>query len=269
MSIKISELPQASTVNNTDVIPIVQGGTTKKAPAGLIHPTIATTINSTSTNNEVAGAKAVYDGNTFIEIESFDESNATMGGNTSAIGKLDLKILKNISGSKFQIRLDYLRFSSSSNGDCSITVQTSLRPTNEIQNTPIGISWNYQGTDYKLILSMLTISVTTAGILTINAYINDRTPSTNLRGYQMGQYTFTNDVATRSLNLTKTANTGSLVGLGDKAEVTDETLEKTKLDEVTDKDVGELTTEVKEETKEAVTEVKEEIKDEKGSGDNE
>lgn len=190
MGIKISELPQASTVNNTDVIPIVQGGTTKKAPAGLIHPTIATTINSTSTNNEVAGAKAVYDENTFIEIESFNESNATMGGNTSAIAKLDLKILKNISGSKFQIKLDYLKFSNSAGGNCSIMVQTSLRPSNEIQDAPIGISWNYQGTDYKLILSMLTISVTTTGRLTINSYINGSTTSTNLRGYQMGQYTF-------------------------------------------------------------------------------
>lgn len=41
MSIRISELPQASTVNITDVIPIVQGGTTKKAPVGLIFPTIS------------------------------------------------------------------------------------------------------------------------------------------------------------------------------------------------------------------------------------
>lgn len=41
MSVKISELPQASTVNNTDIIPIVQDGATKKASAGLIFPTIS------------------------------------------------------------------------------------------------------------------------------------------------------------------------------------------------------------------------------------
>ena len=150
---------------------------------------IATSITSSSTNNEVAGAKAVYDENTFVEIESFDESDATSGGNTTTITKLDLKILKNISSSKWQIKLDYLKFTNSSAGDCSIIVQTSLRPTNEIQNAPIGISWNYQGTDYKLIMSMLSISITTTGILTINAYINGSN-STNLRGFQMGQYTF-------------------------------------------------------------------------------
>lgn len=36
MSIKISELPQASTVNNTDVIPIVQNGTTKQVTTELL-----------------------------------------------------------------------------------------------------------------------------------------------------------------------------------------------------------------------------------------
>ena len=36
MSIKISELPQATTINSTDVIPIVQSGTTKKVEAGVL-----------------------------------------------------------------------------------------------------------------------------------------------------------------------------------------------------------------------------------------
>lgn len=150
---------------------------------------IATSITSSSTNDEVAGALAVYDENTFIETESFDESDATMGGNTTAITNLDLKILKNISGSKWQIKLDYLKFSKSSEGNCSIIVQTSLRPSSEIQSTPIGISWNYQSTDYKLILSMLSVSLTSAGILTITSYVNG-SGSTNVRGFQMGQYTF-------------------------------------------------------------------------------
>lgn len=64
MSIKISELPSATEVNDADLIPIVQSGTTKQATASMIKttlPTIATSITSSSTNNEVAGAKAVYD----------------------------------------------------------------------------------------------------------------------------------------------------------------------------------------------------------------
>lgn len=97
MSIKISELPQAANVGNNDFVPIVQNGETKKALASNFgggggtndytdltnKPSInsvtltgnktsgdlnlvgtgdiATTIDSTSTNSQVAGAKAVYD----------------------------------------------------------------------------------------------------------------------------------------------------------------------------------------------------------------
>lgn len=61
MSIKISELPQATSVSSNDIVPIVQGGTTKRATKEMMFPTIASTIDSTSTNSEVAGAKAVYD----------------------------------------------------------------------------------------------------------------------------------------------------------------------------------------------------------------
>lgn len=98
MSIKISELPQAANVGNNDFVPIVQNGETKKALASNFggggggtsdytdlnnkpsingvtltgdktsgdlylvgSADIATTIDDTSTNSEVAGAKAVYD----------------------------------------------------------------------------------------------------------------------------------------------------------------------------------------------------------------
>lgn len=37
MSIKISELPEATSVSQSDLIPIVQDGTTKKATAGIIN----------------------------------------------------------------------------------------------------------------------------------------------------------------------------------------------------------------------------------------
>lgn len=61
MSVKISELTSASSVGDSDLIPIVQSGTTKKATADKIKPTISTSITSSSTNSEVAGAKATYD----------------------------------------------------------------------------------------------------------------------------------------------------------------------------------------------------------------
>ena len=68
---KISELPIATTTNGTDVVPIVQEGTTKQVNVGTLVngnlPQIATEINSSSTNDEVAGAKAVYDLTSVVE----------------------------------------------------------------------------------------------------------------------------------------------------------------------------------------------------------
>lgn len=61
MSKKISELTSAVSITGTEEVPIVQSGETKKATVDLLRPTIATSITSSSTNTEVAGAKAVYD----------------------------------------------------------------------------------------------------------------------------------------------------------------------------------------------------------------
>lgn len=64
MSKKISELDSAVSISGTEEVPIVQSGETKKATINMIRPTlptIATSITSSSTNTEVAGAKAVYD----------------------------------------------------------------------------------------------------------------------------------------------------------------------------------------------------------------
>ena len=61
MSIKISELPVASTIGDNDIIPIVQESTTKSIKYEKFKTTIETTINSSSTNDNPVGAKAVYD----------------------------------------------------------------------------------------------------------------------------------------------------------------------------------------------------------------
>ena len=42
MSIKISNLPPAAIANDADVVPIVQGGVTKKAAISLVRPTFGT-----------------------------------------------------------------------------------------------------------------------------------------------------------------------------------------------------------------------------------
>ena len=52
MSIKISNLPPAVSVNDADLVPIVQGGTTKRAAASLIRPPFGTTEGTTCQGND-------------------------------------------------------------------------------------------------------------------------------------------------------------------------------------------------------------------------
>lgn len=53
MSIKISNLPEADFVNNEDLIPIVQNGTTKRAEAVLVRPVFGTAAGTTCEGNDV------------------------------------------------------------------------------------------------------------------------------------------------------------------------------------------------------------------------
>lgn len=46
MSVKISSLPPATIANDADVIPLVQGGTTKKAAVSLVRPVVGSTSNT-------------------------------------------------------------------------------------------------------------------------------------------------------------------------------------------------------------------------------
>ena len=52
MSIKISNLPPAVSVNDADLVPIVQGGATKRAAASLIRPPFGTTEGTTCQGND-------------------------------------------------------------------------------------------------------------------------------------------------------------------------------------------------------------------------
>lgn len=53
MSIKISNLPPAVSVNDADLVPIVQGGTTKRATAVMIRPPFGTTEGTVCQGNDV------------------------------------------------------------------------------------------------------------------------------------------------------------------------------------------------------------------------
>lgn len=53
MSIKISNLPTAGSVNDTDLVPIVQNGVTKKADASLVRRVFGTTANTICEGNDI------------------------------------------------------------------------------------------------------------------------------------------------------------------------------------------------------------------------
>ena len=80
MSIKISELPNATSIGDNDLIPIVQDGTTKNIEYENFKQEVETTIDSSSTNDNPVGAKAVYDYSAPIEHSS---TQTTYGQGTS------------------------------------------------------------------------------------------------------------------------------------------------------------------------------------------
>lgn len=95
MSIKISELPSADSVGAEDLVPIVQSGITKKVEADKLRAQNATEINSSSTNDNPAGAKAVYD-NCLKPENNTATGITTMDYNQSAFYKVGKVIIATI-----------------------------------------------------------------------------------------------------------------------------------------------------------------------------
>lgn len=194
MSIKISELPQATSVGSSDIVPIVQGGTTKQATAGMMTPQIEDITNQvtfTAESEITELGRTVYkQGNTITLVLTCQYASRSAG--VFSLGTLSL--------------------------------------------TPLYQCYGV-GTGYRA----------TVGTFGAFGRINTSGVVTAITTSDTQQVTFNIDfplaTQTRSLNLTKSENTGSLVGLGDKAEFTDETLEKTKLDEVTEVKEAEAKTE--------------------------
>lgn len=277
MSIKISELPSASSVTSSDAIPIVQSGTTKKVTVGTMVPAVATSITSSSTNEQVAGAKAVYDSKNALSLcvgrvrtnKSITVTTAWSSG--SKIVPLD-DFLTNVGGD-YTISSDGGIVVGSKPKVVEITAQ--LTP----YNFPLPSSGAY---DYQLVLkrkrngtteaitsqgtqlnqystSMIAFMLSTVlevqendtfyiaiGVGQPSKTVNSGTNASALTIKTLSEVALT---PTRSLNLTKGENTGSLVGMGDRAEVTLE----------------------KEEQPEEITETKSEevdkLESEEGSGD--
>ena len=182
MSIKISELPQATSVGSSDIVPIVQGGTTKQATAGMIQPTMTAL--------------------TITGLSSFTISANHSCAIETGAGKL---VTINIS----------------INGvSCSSNTWTNIAQIPEGYR-PVG------NEAYGYITVANNAYVITSTYIAVSGIIGIKTSSSlnNANVRVQTSYFVPNDSATRSLNLTRSENTGSLVGLGDKAEVTDEVTE--------------------------------------------
>lgn len=211
MSKKISELTSANNLTGTEVIPIVQSGTTMKATVDLVRPTVATSITSSSTNSEVAGAKAVYDNS--LDVYSTTEHRVGTWIDGKPLYRVAIKDLnaqcttEGTSASKTLLTInnvdEYLLLFSSgvtSSGNFAITLPS-----------------------YTTSLSLRTRIILDKNVNTNEMSIKAQNSVVGYNDYYVYAivlYTKTTDTATRSLNATlNTMNTGSLVGMGDRTEI--------------------------------------------------
>lgn len=221
MSIKISELPQATSVGSSDIVPIVQGGTTKQATAGMIAPTIATSITSSSTNNEVAGAKAVYD---FAQ-EKYSTTEQRIG--TWHDGKpLYQKTI--ISTTALHSGSNVIPLNISNPDWVFYKVGYAPYTDGTIKST-------YTMPSYESSTKYLTVLVCSSSDNEITVSVGSNWGNSFRGGIVLTvNYTKTTDSATtNSLNTASLMNTGSLVGMGDRAELT------SLASELTDNNIGE------------------------------
>lgn len=236
MSIKISELPQATSVGSSDIVPIVQGGTTKQATAGMINSpsfamfsasassiTITTSWNAGSKLISATSRTLTYGDDFIIENGKIKinsnisyvqiSSNGALGNSSSSSGTLYLLLCRERNGT-----LEYLY-------------------ANGVKVTDGG--WAF----FPVLVDCQQGDLFSFRLGKDDDAGSSVTITASASRYMIIEKKATGNSSTRSLNLTRATNTGSLVGLGDKAEVTDETLEKTKLDEVTEVKEAEAKTE--------------------------
>lgn len=233
MSIKISELTQTSSIGANDVLPLVQSGTTKKVTTTTLLSEAektsnkTTSISSSSTDTQYPSAKAVYDyGQTLGGGDNYSTTEQVVG--TWINGKPLYQIVvqcampqcvTNGTNVTTQTRYDTLGLS---NLETKIPVVAFLLSSSNTIPLMYASGAGYQA---KYSFTGTHIEV-----------VNGATGNNNMTPYVIFRYTKTTDTATRSLNTASLMNTGSLVGLGntanldviDRAELDVE--DKTKLD---------------------------------------
>lgn len=206
MSKKISELTSAVSITGTEEVPIVQSGETKKATVDLLRPPIATEITSSSTNTEVAGAKAVYDNS----LETYSTTEQRVG--TWIDGKPIYKITYVFTFPLAQTTGEWTTNISGLNIDKLCKVDGA---TKTVFQQPGDIYWR----DMTQVYAYSNTSVSEFGAM----FIKNNTLYYRYRGFQLTEgfihlyYTKTTDTATNSLNTSQLMNTGSLVGIGSTA----------------------------------------------------
>jgi len=193
---------------------------------------IATSITSSSTNNEVAGAKAVYDNS----LDVYSTTEQVVG--TWIDGKPLYRRIMTGTIPSTSANGTYANITSdiADNIDFAyIELQIAERTDNIVVNFPrVYASFSSQA------YAQSNCSITSAKKLQVSNTTTELNAGTY---YVWVNYTKTTDTATtNSLNTTRLMNSGSLVGMGNRVEINEQVSEQ-----VADNDVGEQTrTEVSE-----------------------
>lgn len=172
---------------------------------------IATTIDSTSTNSQVAGAKAVYDA-TLDNYSTTEQMIGTWIDGKPLYRKIVTSAFPQVTSDGTQV---YTSIDLSSLSPEEVIIEwanTFNAAKTSTQMFPI--ARNIGTTSNSELIARVLYS---SNYLYIYCKIQSYNTNTLIASIL---YTKTTDTATQTLNLTRGTSTGSLVGMGDRAEVT-------------------------------------------------
>lgn len=236
MSVKISELPSASSVGSNDVIPIVQNGTTKKVTAGILQNPTKNYMSIRNTSNITIASTGGWSSYQ-VKLTTIQYSNG------SKFTLDDGAILIGAGVSKVKATLNMaIKGSSAETG-------TIIRKKASGEATWQGYypTCNYKYADWFPTSTSVIIDVSEGD--KIGAFLNTHT-SGNLEINAVGaallveEYESSTVSTANTLNTTRLMNTGELVGMGDRAEITlDKEEQSEKISETKSAEVDKLESE--------------------------
>lgn len=213
MSIKISELPQAANVGNNDFVPIVQNGETKKALASDFGGGGGGTSDYTDLNNKPSINNVTLSGNKTgsdlgLGLHNYSTTEQIVGTWIDGKPVYEITIIDNA----LNVSSGYATF------DTTVANVENVCSAECYVGSPSTAGWRqgYLNSNYY---SGLQCSVNQDNVLVISIYAKEAL--TTIKAKVIVRYTKTTDTATLN-SISPSAslmNTGSLVGMGDRTEL--------------------------------------------------